>query len=168
MRTRKKSPRQKPAPLSAVLKYRNARVVNGFLRKYRMPRRSAEQIYDDMLRWMWLVSTAKQPLPVIDPMVVIDEMWHQFILHTREYKEFCRDYLGRFIEHDPETLPAPKSRKAREAMLAELEAQLDSMIDLVADRFGVKTAKRWFVTYGERYSPRVMDDLRVVPEARPE
>lgn len=31
----------------------------------------------------------------------IDRMWHTFLLFTRDYREFCNDKLGRFVEHEP-------------------------------------------------------------------
>ena len=31
----------------------------------------------------------------------IDEVWHQFILFTRDYHKFCDDFIGRYFHHDP-------------------------------------------------------------------
>ena len=31
----------------------------------------------------------------------IDNMWHTFLLHSREYDQFCSDHFGFFIHHDP-------------------------------------------------------------------
>lgn len=33
----------------------------------------------------------------------IDEIWHTFIMFTREYAQFCEHVSGRFIHHVPET-----------------------------------------------------------------
>lgn len=33
----------------------------------------------------------------------IDEIWHTFIMFTRDYAEFCQQVAGRFIHHIPET-----------------------------------------------------------------
>lgn len=35
----------------------------------------------------------------------IDECWHQFILFTRQYIEFCNKYFGRYIPHSPSNAP---------------------------------------------------------------
>ena len=35
------------------------------------------------------------------PSQVVDEAWHQFILYTRDYKQFCDNGLGRFLHHVP-------------------------------------------------------------------
>ena len=40
------------------------------------------------------------------PSQVVDVAWHEFILFTRNYQEFCRSALGRFLHHTPtEAMP---------------------------------------------------------------
>ncbi|MEQ1936328.1 MAG: hypothetical protein ABL962_20930, partial [Fimbriimonadaceae bacterium] len=33
----------------------------------------------------------------------IDELWHTFVIFTRDYARFCKEVAGRFIHHIPET-----------------------------------------------------------------
>lgn len=35
------------------------------------------------------------------PSVVADDLWHEFILYTREYQRFCRRAFGGFLHHTP-------------------------------------------------------------------
>jgi len=35
------------------------------------------------------------------PSQVVDDLWHEFILHTREYQEFCDKAFGQFLHHTP-------------------------------------------------------------------
>lgn len=35
------------------------------------------------------------------PSARIDECWHEFVLHTGLYAQFCQRYLGQFIHHAP-------------------------------------------------------------------
>ena len=35
------------------------------------------------------------------PSVAADALWHEFILYTREYKDFCRRAFGGFLHHSP-------------------------------------------------------------------
>lgn len=35
------------------------------------------------------------------PSQVVDELWHEFILYTREYQQFCRKAFGGFLHHTP-------------------------------------------------------------------
>lgn len=50
----------------------------------------------------------------------IDEVWHAFILFTREYSDFCNHTCGQMIHHTPNTsrrpeLPAPSVPAFKEA-----------------------------------------------------
>jgi hypothetical protein len=36
------------------------------------------------------------------PSVVVDDLWHELVLHTREYEAFCDRAFGRFLHHEPE------------------------------------------------------------------
>jgi hypothetical protein len=42
--------------------------------------------------------------PVSMPSQAADELWHEFILHTRHYQEFCAKAFGRFLHHTPATV----------------------------------------------------------------
>lgn len=35
------------------------------------------------------------------PSQVTDDLWHEFILYTRNYEEFCRRAFGKFMHHTP-------------------------------------------------------------------
>lgn len=41
----------------------------------------------------------------VTPSRVIDQVWHQHILFSRAYREFCRDVLQRDFDHNPELVP---------------------------------------------------------------
>ena len=43
----------------------------------------------------------------------VDEVWHYFILFTREYRDFCHQVLGRFLHHSPNVPSSPMSSDAR-------------------------------------------------------
>lgn len=42
-----------------------------------------------------------------NPSKFIDEAWHVAVLHTDEYRAFCLENFGKFVEHLP-TWPPPK------------------------------------------------------------
>ncbi|MFF2531352.1 hypothetical protein ACFVS2_20830 [Brevibacillus sp. NPDC058079] len=37
----------------------------------------------------------------------VDEVWHTFILSTRDYEKFCYDFMGEFLHHHPATVRTP-------------------------------------------------------------
>ena len=42
----------------------------------------------------------------------VDEAWHQFILFTTQYNDFCRRFFGRYLHHSPSNAPEAKAPKA--------------------------------------------------------
>lgn len=59
----------------------------------------------------------KKNIPM--PSVVVDEVWHEFILHTKNYAEFCEKYIGFFLHHTPNDESNPVDhKKSREQILS--------------------------------------------------
>ena len=56
-------------------------------------------------RYMALVGLGYRRLGMLSPEV--DEVWHTFILFTREYAAFCQEAFGEFIHHVPRTSRSP-------------------------------------------------------------
>jgi hypothetical protein len=56
----------------------------------------------------WFRLAARSPRVKLSmPSVIVDDMWHEFVLHTREYAEFCEAAFGRFLHHEPESAMSP-------------------------------------------------------------
>jgi hypothetical protein len=53
------------------------------------------------LRQFFLACLRSKGKFVAMPSRVVDTMWHEFILHTRAYRDWCELLLGRFIDHVP-------------------------------------------------------------------
>ena len=49
----------------------------------------------------FLILHKLQPKGKIVPGKVVDKVWHDHILHTREYIDFCKLEFGDFLHHDP-------------------------------------------------------------------
>lgn len=60
----------------------------------------AERILDQTVAFLRLV--ADSPGQGFSPSPLVDIGWHAFILHTRDYAQFCERVAGRFIHHDPD------------------------------------------------------------------
>lgn len=63
----------------------------------------AEQIMDAALGFLKLC--ADHPDRRFSPTELVDIGWHTFILYTKSYAEFCEEYAGRFIHHEPNDYP---------------------------------------------------------------
>jgi len=44
------------------------------------------------------------------PSQLADDLWHEFILYTRNYQIFCQKAFGRFLHHTPAVALSPKNR----------------------------------------------------------
>ncbi|MDD5267693.1 MAG: hypothetical protein PHO08_11275 [Methylococcales bacterium] len=40
------------------------------------------------------------------PTKIVDTAWHEFILHTKEYTEYCTNFFGKYIHHTPDVAPS--------------------------------------------------------------
>ncbi|CAH0442450.1 glycine-rich domain-containing protein [Ralstonia pseudosolanacearum] len=46
------------------------------------------------------------------PSRVADDLWHAFILYTREYRDFCRRAFGKFLHHLPSAALLPVRKQS--------------------------------------------------------
>lgn len=145
------------AELQDVLSYSNEAVIKRFAAEYGFKKSEADIIFQDLLRWLWLnavhtlelgsgASDVPHWLGIRTEQMVIDEMWHAFLLYTDEYRAFCDTYFGFFIGHLPNDNPSDRLSDA------ELENYLVSYLTYVEKHLGNTTVFRWFSTYGEKYS----------------
>lgn len=69
----------------------------------------ARQVFQDLLGWLWIgVHRIQRQLksPMIEPLAKLDKFWHVFILHTRDYCDFCETFFQHYLHHEvkPEDL----------------------------------------------------------------
>lgn len=151
------------ANLEQVLAYSNPDVIDKISVVANVSEEFAEEIFAELLKWLWLCAEAKidrregtdVPRLVIDePLHFIDIGWHEFILFTKDYADFCKDNFGFFIHHNP----TPIRRKieitsaiendggAMNALLNERRRQYE----YIHDKLGAETLVAWYETFGER------------------
>ncbi len=54
----------------------------------------------------------------VTPPKVIDQVWHEHLLFTRAYRDFCRDVLGRDFDHNPELVQSKNQTDLFQAQYA--------------------------------------------------
>jgi hypothetical protein len=59
------------------------------------------QLVSTALRHFFLAYHHAQYQYLAMPSEVVDDLWHEFILYTREYEQFCKQAFGRFFHHTP-------------------------------------------------------------------
>jgi hypothetical protein len=60
----------------------------------------------------WLRLHVAAPGLLAMPSKAVDQLWHEFILHTRDYQDFCRQAYGRTLHHSPEESMNTTTREA--------------------------------------------------------
>jgi hypothetical protein len=96
-----------------------AKLVTRVERDAKVDRERAERIMRQALAF--LLACARNPETPLAPSREVDHGWHAFILHTREYADFCDRVAGRFIHHAPEEPGADRApAAARTEMTAEV------------------------------------------------
>jgi hypothetical protein len=99
----------KQPKLEKLIKYKNKIVIDSFLKSFDVSRSEAEQIFIEMLKFLWISisnypkSKKDQAIGIDHPLTIIDEMWHIFLLNTRDYLQFSHDYFGSYVHHKPST-----------------------------------------------------------------
>ncbi len=100
--------------LVLALKLREARRAE-FIRHFSFPKGLIEklqarrpglsgkdgQLVARALRQFFLAHLAARRQFVSMPSQITDDLWHEFILYTRNYQDFCRRAFGRFMHHTP-------------------------------------------------------------------
>ncbi|MCW8398750.1 hypothetical protein OQJ26_08100 [Legionella sp. PATHC038] len=92
--------------LSNLLEYKNQVVVDYFCHHHpEFSEQEGKVLFNDLIAWMWLnAQRAKQDKKtyLFGPLLILDEVWHAFILHTRDYADFSLRYFGTYFHHDVE------------------------------------------------------------------
>ena len=81
-----------------VLTYEHEGMIARLQEKEKLTEEKARVLFLDMLRFLLLCGTQEQ---ILSPSEAIDQAWHHFILFTRDYREFCQRFFGKFVDHQP-------------------------------------------------------------------
>ncbi|WP_437970590.1 hypothetical protein WMF04_15440 [Sorangium sp. So ce260] len=84
----------------------------------------AEVLFRELARYLGLVESDRtRAYPMFS--LRVDEAWHQFVLFTIEYADFCERFFGRFLHHAPAN--APLTHTAPEATWDEFAAAYSAL-----------------------------------------
>jgi hypothetical protein len=99
------------ARLRALERYDISFVAKRLAREKGMSAVSAESAVLEFKRYIGLAVLGYRGLAV--PSQEVDEVWHAFLLFTREYEAFCRNAVGFFVHHVPSASDRKLSGSAR-------------------------------------------------------
>src|SRR5438034_449277 len=106
-----------------------------------------EELFTEVKRWIALIRTDRtRDWEMYSAR--IDEVWHQFILFTREYIEFCNRFFGAYVSHFPSNAPETDFTSHADAVtLEEFGERYKAMFgeclpDVWSDHKSVTTRRR--------------------------
>lgn len=151
------------ASLSAILQYRNEDVLSRFTDLFEVTDAEAEDIFTETKKFLFI---CRQPGVFIpDELLIVDEMWHNFILFTATYQEFCNHYFGGYLHH----LPASKAEKIKQQEQVATDVatarktfheKMARFMTITYDQLGRDTVVKWFQQYPVQYSKQTIKNLR--------
>jgi len=171
----------KIATMDEVLAYKNDQLVYEFMDQYDVDFDEANGIFKETKRWLWvcaywqkdsLINKNVPNLVVTYDLLILDEMWHIFMLYSQAYTDFCNKYFGYYLHHLPTPPPQNKIKKSKRPRGTEgspfsssdeienritketLEEQLHYLYDLI----GGDTIKLWYDTFPNKYHLRFFMD----------
>jgi len=142
-------------------------IIEGFMERYSVSEDEAKEIFEETKKWLWLASqsNSNEALFIDKPLLIIDEMWHTFILHTKQYYSFCLSNFKKLIHH----LPTPPSEKVNHQkaleenpseMIKRHEERLKKQYSLIYDKLGPETLLKWYDTIAQKYTPEYIKSIK--------
>lgn len=162
------------APLEEVLAYQNPSIVRKFMENWDVSESKATELFDEAKKWLWASASSVlrknrgeevPTLAVTYSMTLLDEMWHTFILFTREYHRFCNTFFGFYIHHAPTTYDVKEENEQElagdpEAYKAKVEAQSEVQFSFLYDCLGEETILKWYSEWTDLISPEYLSRIR--------
>jgi hypothetical protein len=111
-----------PKQTSEVLGYQHDGLIQRYMMDYGVSADHANRCFRALKEFMVVCAVKPGYKVTSDP---IDRMWHTFLLFTKDYKEFCEDNLGVFINHEPFEHAAPEAYIETRAFAEKYFGNLD-------------------------------------------
>jgi hypothetical protein len=161
---------KKLASLGQALAYRNSQILHKFVEHYDVSLAQSRELFTETKKWLWLNAQPDAPRMVVTrEMIIIDEMWHTFVLFTDCYHRYCLRNFGRFLHHRPTTKrekdrAAAQRKRDPEGFRRRRLAALATQYEFICDRLGPETAIKWYAEFPQRYDRRFFERARRAPD----
>lgn len=136
--------------LSHLHRYRQNDVISRYAKEYPNNHLSPELAWHELMKYFWLCQKhklEKEQAPESTELTFIcsmhremrelDDMWHIFLLYTKDYHAFCKHYFGQFIHH----VPTPEGEITP---LDDFESMLRAYLNYIDTHLGEETLRIWF------------------------
>lgn len=127
-----------------VIYYQNKNVIARYCKEYNKSEEFANEVFFDLMKWLYVAKKCRDEgfgAQITSSLYEIDNMWHTFILFTRDYAQFCETYFNKFMHHEPNTSTNDEPR----IMSVNDKIELKRYLDILVNEFGEKTMNVWYV-----------------------
>ena len=127
-----------------------AQLIEKILERYPNQKKHVNTLFKDMLAFLWLShehARLRQKTPenkalqfsmvMHTEMRLIDEMWHDFILMTKDYMNFCHQHFGYYLHHQV-------NQRATQPDETTLIKESKLFFSFIYDKLGETILSRWF------------------------
>lgn len=147
----------------SYISFTDENVLFRFSNLYDIPDNEISDLFQETKKFIAICT--ESDIYVNSDLLIIDEMWHNFILFTPVYASFCNRFFGHFIHH------VPSSKKERITFMAQQKedpekskkdylAREEKLIRLIYDLCGEETVIKWFKSYPEKYTKEYMKSIQ--------
>jgi hypothetical protein len=145
-----------------ALGYTNEEITHKFTSHWRVSGNEADELFTETKRMLWVMAgmtRRRQRFTVDVPLRILDEMWHTFVLFTREYHAYCQRVFGRYIHHTPRTMADTRRERSERAaspaaFIRRQVAARETQWRFIRDAAGEETLLKWYVELPLRYDAR--------------
>lgn len=151
-----------------LTRYQHEGVIGKFRDEWDVEETQALDIFSEMKKFLYVSEYAQKQcieFEIDEPILMIDKMWHQFILFTNDYDKFCNHFFGKMLHHMPfcsaHLTQKIKTLSQNGITLNEHKRErLEKQLYVISSTFGAETLKKWYVHYGRKYSPEKVNMLQ--------
>ncbi len=144
-------------------------VITGFMDRYDVSYPEAKEIFDETKKFLELAVEVQDNeginLFIDRPLFIIDEMWHTFILHTKQYIDFCFKNFSKFIHHRPtpkkeKDIVSLRFQENPSQVINETKEKLMLQYSFIYDKYGAETLMKWYEEWANKYTPEYLSRIK--------
>lgn len=87
--------------IKKVMDYQMPHIIARYRKDYKVSADTAKIHEVELKRWLILAGDTSDGDSLGMMSTEVDNLWHTFLLFTKEYQAFCNDMFGKFIHHCP-------------------------------------------------------------------
>jgi hypothetical protein len=152
----------------ALAEYHHEGVIGKFRDEWDVEEAEAQDIFSEMKKFLFVAEYAQRQcieFSIDEPLLMVDKMWHMFIMFTVDYERFCKRFFGKMLHHVPfcaANLTQKINLLSQQGItLNDYKRQrVEKQLRTINSTFGVETLKKWYVLYGNKYAPEKINALQ--------